>query len=346
MALVAGETLDLDRLTSWLVANVAGFAGPATLEKFPGGQSNPTYRIGAASGIYVMRRQPFGRLLPSAHAVDREYRLISALHPLGFPVPRPYALCLDPEVIGSAFYVMEFAAGQVFWDGQLSGHAPAERRAIYEAMIRTLAELHRIDPGRAGLGDYGRPGNYFARQISRWTTQYRAAQTDDLPEVERLIAWLPTTVPEQTRSSIIHGDYRIDNLMFAADRPAVSAVLDWELSTLGDPLSDFAYLALNWVMPAGERGAGLLGVDFAATGIPTLEEMTVLYCGLTGRDGVPDLNWYFAYGLFRLLGIVQGIRKRFLDGNASSAAAEAAGARVPMLGTQAWLFAERAGASR
>ena len=277
--------------------------------------------------------------------MDREYRLMAGLHPLGFPVPRPHALCMDLSIIGSIFYVMEFAVGRTFWDGKLPGHTPAERRAIYEAMIRTLAGLHQINPEDAGLGDYGRPGNYFARQIARWTTQYRATQTDDIPEVERLIAWLPTTVPEQTRSSIIHGDYRIDNLVFAADG-RVRAVLDWELSTLGDPLADFAYLAVNWLMPSGERGAGLLGLNFEATGVATLGQATSLYCELTGRDdGMPDLNWHFAYSLFRLLGIVQGIKRRFLDGSASSDQAEQAGSHVPMLAAQAWAFAERAGSA-
>ncbi len=339
-----GEALDLRRLEAWLKAHVAGFAGPIALEKFPGGQSNPTYRVEAAGETYVLRRKPFGPILPSAHAVDREYRLISALHPTGFPVARPYALCQDAEVIGSAFYVMGFSEGRTFWDGKLPEQTPAQRGAIYRSMISTLARLQAIDPAEVGLGDYGRPGNYFARQVSRWTTQYRAAQTDDLPRVEALIAWLGRTVPEQTRSAIIHGDYRIDNLIFATEGPAVRVVLDWELSTLGDPLADFAYLAMNWAMPAGDRTAALLGVDFEATGIPTLDQAIALYCELTGRDGVPDLNWYFAYNLFRLLGIIQGIKKRFLDGSASSAQAEQAGSRVPALAEQAWAFARLAGA--
>jgi aminoglycoside phosphotransferase (APT) family kinase protein len=338
------NAIDLTRLEPWLETNIEGFSGPVALEKFAGGQSNPTYRLEAASGVYVLRRKPFGPTLPSAHAVDREYRLISALHPIGFPVARAYALCIDPKVIGSIFYVMAFADGRSFWDGKLPDQSPKERRAIYQAMIGTLARLHMIDPAEVGLGDYGRPGNYFERQVSRWTAQYRAAQTDDVPEVEKLIAWLPATTPAQTRTSIIHGDYRIDNIIFAADAPKVSAVLDWELSTLGDPLADFAYLAMNWAMPAGDRGSGLLGVDFAATGIPSLEEATALYCDLTGREGVPELDWYFAYSLFRLLGIVQGIKKRFLDGNASSAQAERAGSRVAPLAAQAWDFAKRAGA--
>ncbi|MDB5738434.1 MAG: phosphotransferase family protein, partial [Sphingomonas bacterium] len=303
----------------------------------------PTYRIDAASGAYVLRRKPFGPLLPSAHAVDREYRLISALHPTGFPVPRPLALCEDATVIGSIFYVMEMVEGRTFWNGALPDVAPAKRRPLYEAMIDTLAKLHAIDPATLGLGDFGRPGNYFARQVDRWTKQYRAAQTDDIPVVEKLIEWLPRTVPEQGRTSIIHGDYRIDNLIYAPDRPQVAAVLDWELATIGDPLADFAYLAMNWAMPA-DGGPGLAGLDLAALDLPTMEEAIALYCAATRRDGVPDLHWYFAYNLFRLTGIVQGIKKRLIHGNASSAKAEATVARLIPLAEGAWGQARLAGA--
>ena len=338
------EELDREKLENWLEANISGFEGPIALDKFPGGQSNPTYRMDARSGRYVLRRKPFGPVLPSAHAVDREFRLISALHPAGFPVAKPYVLCEDPGVIGAPFYVMSLVEGRTFWDGKLPDETPEARRAIYEAMIRTLAHLHSLDPDQLGLGDYGPPGNYFERQVRRWTKQYRAAQTEDIETVEKLIDFLSRTVPEQTRTSVIHGDYRIDNMIYAPGGPEIRAVLDWELSTLGDPLADFAYLAMQWEMPSEGSGAGLKGVDFAATGIPTLEEAVALYCGLTGRDGLPDLDWYFSYNLFRLLGIVQGIRKRFLDGNASSANAEAAGSRVPMLAAAAWEFARKAGA--
>ena len=336
--------LDLERLTPWLDANVEGFRGPSTLTKFPGGQSNPTYRLDAASGAYVLRRKPFGAILPSAHAVEREHRLIAALHPTGFPVPKPYALCEDPEVIGAPFYVMALVEGVTHWDGKLPGMSPTERRPIYENMIATLAQLHSYDPATLGLADYGAPGNYFERQVGRWTKQYRAAETERIEEAERLIDFLARTVPKQTRLSIIHGDYRIDNLIYAPDSPRVRAVLDWELSTLGDPLADFTYLAMNWVMPPADGGSGLEGVDCAALGIPTLDEATRLYCAASGRDGVPQLDWYFSYNLFRLLGIVQGIKKRFLDGNASSAKAEQMAARVPMLAQAAWHFAQRAGA--
>lgn len=335
--------LDETRLAAWAAEQIPGFAGPVTVTKFPGGQSNPTYRVESTAGVYVLRRKPFGTILPSAHAVEREYRLIAALHPTGFPVARPFALCEDRQVIGAPFYLMEMVEGRTLWNGSLPGMAPEERTAIYHAIVDTLAALHRIDPEAIGLGDYGKPGNYFARQVERWTRQYRASQTDDLPEVERLIAFLPRTVPPQTRTSIVHGDYRIDNMIFAADRPEVLAVLDWELSTLGDPLADFSYFLMNWVTePEGRSGVkGLAGPE---TGIPTIEDLVERYCAATGTDGVPDLDWYFAYNLFRLTGIVQGIKKRMIDGNASSAQAAATVERLPGLASAAWHFAERAGA--
>ena len=335
---------ELEPLQAWLNREVAGFAGPFTVEKFAGGQSNPTYRIDAASGAYVLRRKPFGPILPSAHAVEREHRLIAALHPTGFPVPRPYALCEDAEVIGAPFYVMDMVEGRTFWNGALPELAPGERRPVYEAMIRTLGRLHMIEPDAVGLGNYGPAGNYFERQVRRWTKQYRAAETERIKEAERLIEFLGRTVPEQSRVSIIHGDYRIDNLIYAPDAPRVRAVLDWELSTLGDPLADFTYLAMQWEMPAEAGSAGLKGVDCAEAGIPTLDEAVQLYCAETGRDGVPDMDWYFAYNLFRLLGIVQGIKKRWIEGNASSAKAAEMAARVPMLAQASWHFAQRAGA--
>jgi aminoglycoside phosphotransferase (APT) family kinase protein len=340
----AQADIDVGRLQPWLELHVEGFAGAARLTKFPGGQSNPTYRIDAGGTRYVLRRKPFGPILPSAHAVEREYRLIAALHPTGFPVPRPYALCEDPAVIGSPFYVMAMVEGRTFWNGRLPEQDRGERRAIYEQMIATLARLHSFDPAAVGLRDYGAPGNYFERQVGRWTKQYRAAETERIEEAERLIDFLPRTVPAQERLSIIHGDYRIDNLIYAPDGPHVAAVLDWELSTLGDPLADFTYLVMQWEMPAEAGSAGLRGVDFHAAGIPTLEEAVGLYCAATGRSGVPALDWYFAYNLFRLLGIVQGIKKRFLDGNASNAKAEEMASRVPMLAQAAWHFAQRAGA--
>lgn len=342
-ALESVEDLDVGRLTAWMVANVDGFVGPLRYGKFPGGQSNPTYRIDAANGSYVLRRKPFGQLLPSAHAVDREFKLISGLHPTGFPVARPYGLCEDDGVIGSAFYIMEMVQGVTYWNGTLPDHSPAERTAIYHEIVDRLAQLHRIDYAQAGLGDYGKPGSYFERQVGRWTKQYRLAQTDDIAEAERLIDWLPKTLPEQKRTSIVHGDYRIDNMIFAVGEPRVKAVLDWELSTLGDPMADFSYLLMNWVTPA-TGAAGVEGRTGPDTGIPTIEEMVARYCAATGLDGVPDLNWYFAFCQFRLMGIVQGIKKRFLDGNASNTQAAAHAARVPMLAESAWAFAQKAGA--
>ena len=340
---MSGADIDTPALRAWLAERVPDLGDAVAIEKFPGGQSNPTYRVVGEGGRYALRRKPFGELLPSAHAIEREYRLIAALHPRGFPVPRPVLLCEDRDVLGAAFYVMALVDGRNFWNGQLPELARDERAPVYHAMIDTLAQLHAIDPGEAGLGDFGRPGNYFERQVGRWTKQYRAAQTEAIPEVERLIEWLPRTVPEQTRTAIIHGDYRIDNLIFAPDAPQVRAVLDWELATIGDPLADFAYLAMNWVMPVDGR-AGLSGVDFAASGIPTMDDAVARYCAATGRDGLPDLHWYFAYNLFRLTGIVQGVKKRLLEGNASNAKAEATAALLHPLARMAWEQARIAGA--
>jgi aminoglycoside phosphotransferase (APT) family kinase protein len=334
--------LDEVALGAWLGAKIDGFRGPFELAKFPSGQSNPTYRIGAVSGDYVLRRKPFGQLLPSAHAVDREYRLLAALHPLGFPVPRPFALCEDVDVIGAIFYVMELARGRPFANGALPEFAPDRRRRMYEQLVDTLADLHNVDPGAAGLGDFGKPGNYFERQVARWTRQYRDSQTDDIPEMERLIDYLPASLPEQSRTSVVHGDYRIDNVMFD-DRGQLTAVLDWELATLGDPVADFSYLAMQWVMPA-DGGAGLSGLDHAALGIPTLKEIAERYSERSGVPVADRLDWYFAYNLFRLAGIVQGIKKRVIDGSASHAKAEEMAKRVPMLAQAAWNFAEKAGA--
>ena len=338
------DRLDAEALTAWMEANVAGFAGPLTYHKFAGGQSNPTYRLDTPAKAYVLRRKPFGPILPSAHAVEREYRVIAGLHPTGFPVPRPYGLCEDEGVIGAAFYVMEMVEGRTIWDGSMPDLTPDQRRAHYDAMVDTLAALHAVDPASAGLGDYGRPGNYFERQVARWTKQYRASETERMEPVERLIDWLPRTLPEQTRTGIVHGDYRVDNMIFApGTEPRVLAVLDWELSTLGDPLADFSYFLMNWVTePEGRSGVqGLTGPE---TGIPTIEEVVARYCAATGRDGVPQLDWYFSYNLFRLTGIVQGIKKRVIDGTASSAKAEETAARVYGLADAAWGFAQKAGA--
>ena len=337
---MSGEALDREKLGAWLEANVEGFIGPFGLTKFPSGQSNPTYRVSAASGDYVLRRKPFGQLLPSAHAVDREYRLLSALHPLEFSVPRPLAMCSDAEVIGAIFYVMELARGRAYANGALPEFDAGTRRRMYEQLIDTLADLHVIDPEAAELGDFGRQGNYFERQVARWTRQYRDSQTDYLPEMERLISFLPQTLPEQSRTSIVHGDYRIDNVVFDGDG-TLSAVLDWELATLGDPVADFSYLAMQWVMPA-DGGAALGGLDLDALGIPPLEAIVERYSRRSGVPVAERLDWYFAYNLFRLAGIVQGIKKRLIDGTASHSNAAEIAARVPSLARAAWSFAQRA----
>lgn len=339
----ADDPIDAAKIAAWMEAHVEGAKGPVRLEKFKGGQSNPTYRVDAAGKAYVLRRQPFGKLLPSAHAVDREYKLIAGLHPTGFPVPAPYGLCEDPAVIGSMFYLMELVEGRSLWDGSLPGKTPAERTAIYNAMCDTLAQLHNTDHVAAGLGDYGKQGNYFERQVARWTKQYRASETEHMPEVEALIDWLPRTLPTQDRVSVVHGDYRIDNMIFHAHDARVIAVLDWELSTLGDPLADFSYFLMNWVTEPEGR-SGVMGLAGPETGIPAIEDMVARYCAATGRDGVPRLDWYFSYNLFRLTGIVQGIKKRIVDGTASSAHAAKMAERVYPLASAAWAFAKRAGA--
>lgn len=336
------QGLDEDALGRWLEANVVGFIGPFALTKFPSGQSNPTYRIAAPSGDYVLRRKPFGELLPSAHAVDREYRLLSALHPLDFPVPRPLALCADPDVIGAIFYVMDLARGRPYANGALPEFDPPTRQRIYGQLVDTLADLHSIDPEAAELGDFGKPGNYFERQVARWTRQYRDSQTDYIIEMERLISFLPETIPEQVRTSIVHGDYRIDNVVFDGDG-TLTAVLDWELATLGDPLADFSYLAMQWMMPA-DGGAGLGGLDLEQLGIPSLKDIVARYSDRSGVPVADRLDWYFAYNLFRLTGIVQGIKKRVIDGTASHAQAAEMAERVPMLARTAWSFAVKAGA--
>ena len=339
------NTLQLPQepINNWLEQNVAGFKGPATLQKFAGGQSNPTYKINAASGSYVLRSKPVGALLPSAHAIDREYRLLKALHPTGLPVPEPVAFCDDTTITGSCFYVMQLVEGRIFWNGGLDDLALSQKRPIYTAMVDTLAQLHAVDPSAVGLADFGRPGNYFARQVDRWTRQYRASQTDDISAMESLIDWLPRAMPEQKGTSIIHGDYRIDNIIFEHGRPAVAAVLDWELATLGDPLADITNLAMNWILPADGR-SGLAGLDLIEAGLPTMEEILELYSAATGREKIRDPHWYFAYGLFRLTSIIQGIKKRNADGNASSPDARSTIARLGPISDLAWTQARIAGA--
>ena len=337
------DRLDEGKLAEWMAQHVEGFEGPLHLTKFKGGQSNPTYKIEAKSGNYVLRRKPFGVLLPSAHAVDREFRVQSGLQGTGFPVAPQYGLCTDDSVAGSWFYVMGMVDGRTIWDGAMPKDAPQYRRDTYAAMIDTLAQLHKVDVASAGLSEFGKPGNYFGRQVERWTKQYKLAETEHMPTVERLIEWLPATLPEQTRTSVVHGDYRIDNMIYAHDRPEVLAVLDWELSTLGDPLADFTYVAMAWVTENGGR-SGVMDLDRKALGIPELEEVIERYCTATERDNVPNMDWYFAYNFFRLTGIIQGIKKRVIDGTASNAQAKAMSERVQPLADKAWEFAQKAGA--
>jgi aminoglycoside phosphotransferase (APT) family kinase protein len=265
--------------------------------------------------------------------------VIAALHAQGFPVARADALCMDDAVIGAAFYIMSMEEGRVFWNPTLPDLAPAERHAVFTSKIETLAKLHSYDPEKIGLGDFGKPGNYFARQVDRWTKQYRASETDPIPEMDKLMEWLPKTVPQQLRVSVVHGDYRLDNMIFHADKPQVKAVLDWELSTLGDPMADFAYLLMQWVMP------GLDGADFKALNIPTMEEAEAIYCKAAGVPPIENLNWYFSYNLFRLAGIVQGIAKRIVDGTAANAKAQESAARRIPLAQASWHYAQKAGAT-
>jgi aminoglycoside phosphotransferase (APT) family kinase protein len=335
---------DETALASFMKARVEGFSGPLSVQKFKGGQSNPTYLLTTPAKKYVLRRKPPGKLLPSAHAVDREYRVMTALHAQGFPAPRTFALCEDPDVIGTAFFIMDFVEGRIFWDARLPEISKAERRPLYEALIDTLADLHRLDHVRAGLADYGKPGNYFARQIERWTKQYRAAETSRIEEMERLADWLPTAVPKDDATSVVHGDYRFDNVIMHPSEPHVLAVLDWELSTLGHPLADFTYFLLSWRFPREVRG-GLLGADLDALGIPTLEDAARRYSARTGRDVLDALDFCFAYNMYRLAAIIQGVYARGLQGNASSEHAKSSGDQARMLAGLAWTYAQKAGAT-
>jgi aminoglycoside phosphotransferase (APT) family kinase protein len=330
-------------LARWMAQTIADYAGPLTISQFKGGQSNPTYLLQTPGRAYVLRRKPPGVLLPSAHAVDREFKVISALHAAGYPVARPWGLCEDPAIIGTAFYVMDRVEGRILWNLGLPDQSPGERRAIYEAQVDALADLHGYDPTAIGLGDYGRPGNYFARQVDRWTKQYRASETETIEAMNRLIDWLPKGLPEDGPARIVHGDFRLDNLILHPDRAEVKAVLDWELSTLGDPLADISYFLIAWVIPSSERN-GLAGLDLQALGIPTMDEVIARYCQRTGRAGLPQLDWLLSYNLFRLAAICQGIGGRVRDGTAASPHAAAMAARVKPLSAAAWMFAQKAGA--
>jgi aminoglycoside phosphotransferase (APT) family kinase protein len=338
--------IDQAALEAHLARHVPGFAGPLTLARYKGGQSNPTYRLSTPQAAYVLRRKPFGKLLPSAHAIEREYRVTAALAQAGFPVARPLHLCADESVIGAAFYVMEHAQGRVIWEPQAPGLSGRERAALFDSLNTTIASLHRFDPAALGLSDYGKPQGYVARQIRRWSEQYRASETETIPEMDRLIAWLPGACPGESGAAIVHGDFRLDNCIIHPTEPRVVAVLDWELSTIGDPLADFTYHLMQWFMPVSETGAGvgsLLGHE-TEPGLPAIGDYIADYCRRTGRDGIPDLAVYMAYNFFRLAAILQGILGRVRDGTAANADAATMARQVKPLAETAWHFAKEAGA--
>jgi aminoglycoside phosphotransferase (APT) family kinase protein len=339
-----GHEFDADRLQEYLLGNIPDFAGPLTVRQFKGGQSNPTYLLQSPSGRYVMRRKPPGQLLKSAHAVDREYCVLRALHGAGFPVPRPLVLCADDDVAGTMFYIMEYVAGRVFWDLDLPGLAPDERGAIYDHVNQTIADLHNLDHHALGLAEFGKPGNYFARQISRWSKQYKASETSRIEAMDRLIDWLPQNVPDDDSAGVVHGDYRLDNIILHPTEPRVIAVLDWELSTIGHPLGDFTYHLMAWQMPDfGIGSAGLKGADLAALGIPTEEDYVALYCERTGRsEGITNRDFYAAYNFFRIAAILQGIAGRVRDGTAASVHAEKTAQAVLPLAELGWQYARAA----
>ncbi|MCH8683749.1 phosphotransferase [Pedomonas mirosovicensis] len=333
---------DEARLDAYMREHVAGYSGPLTVRQFKGGQSNPTYLLITPRQRYVLRRKPPGQLLASAHAVDREYRVISALFATGFPVAKPYALCTDESVIGTWFYIMDMVEGRVFWDPAFP-EVPAEDRPRYfDAMNETIAHLHRVDYRAAGLEDYGKPGNYFARQIGRWSKQYlEDVEAGRVPAMDRLTEWLPANIPAGDDSAIVHGDFRCDNMIFHPLEPRVLAVLDWELSTIGHPLSDFTYNLMMYRMPPA-IAAGLKGADLAALNIPSEQDYVAAYCRRTGRAGIPHLDFYIAFNMFRLAAILHGIKGRLIRGTASSAHAQDMAAKVEPLAELAWQQAEKA----
>ena len=331
---------DTAALERYLRDHVAGFSGALGVEQFKGGQSNPTFLLRAGEGRYVLRRKPPGKLLPSAHAVDREYRVLSALHGTDVPVAKPYVLCEDESIIGTAFYVMDFVEGRVLWDPSLPGETPAGRRAIFDEMNRVIAALHSVDYTARGLGDYGKPGNYLQRQIARWTKQYRASETERIEAMENLIAWLPDNIPAGDETTLVHGDYRLDNVIFHPTEPRILAVLDWELSTLGHPIADFAYHCMTWRLTPTEF-RGMSGFDFAGLGIPAESEYVEMYCRRTKRARIPDWDFYLAYNMFRLAGILQGIMGRVVEGTASSQHAIESGKRARPMAEAGWRQVEK-----
>jgi len=343
MPVAERQKFDTGALEVFLRETVDGFAGPVRVEQFRGGQSNPTFKVVTPSRSYVMRSKPapIAKLLPSAHAIEREFRVMRALHGSDVPVPRMLALCEDEGVIGRAFYIMEYVDGRVLWDQALPGCTKSDRGAIYRDMNRVIAALHRTDYATIGLADFGKPGSYFARQIGRWSKQYRMSETERIESMDRLIEWLPENIPADDGStSIVHGDYRLDNMVFHSTEPRVVAVLDWELSTVGHPLADFSYHMMSWHI-APDHYRGLAGLDLDALGIPTKNDYMSMYCKATGRDGIADFDFYLAYNMFRLAAILQGIMKRVVDGTAANAQALESGRRVRPLAELGWNYAAR-----
>jgi aminoglycoside phosphotransferase (APT) family kinase protein len=340
-------SIDGGRLCDYLTEKIPDFKGPLTIRQFRGGQSNPTYLLETPARRYVLRRKPPGKLLPSAHAVDREFRIIAALHAQGFPVPQAFVYCADDSIAGTAFYVMGFADGRLFWEPHMPDSNPAERAAVYDSMNAVLAKLHNFDPAAIGLGDFGRGDNYVARQVERWSKQYRASETETIGDMDRLIDWLPHNIPPQTAVRIVHGDYRLDNTIVSHTGPDIIAVLDWELSTLGDPLADFAYHLMQWHMPHSESRAGtgsLAGRDLKALGLPSLSDYADLYVARTGLDPRSHLPAYLAYNFFRIAAILQGIIGRVRDRTAISDHAPGKAEMIRPLAATAWRFAQEAGA--
>jgi aminoglycoside phosphotransferase (APT) family kinase protein len=327
-----------DALESWLRGQVEGYRGPATLQKFSFGQSNPTFRLSAPSGEYVLRRKPMGPLLPKAHAIEREFRVLRGLAQTDVPVPRVYAFCDDPGPLGAPFFVMDFVPGRIFYDQRLPGMAPAQRREIFDGMNALVAKLHGIDPGSVGLHDYGRSEEFLARQVALWSRQYRASEGQPIAAMEALIQWLPRNLPPEQPTRIFHGDLRLDNMIFHPTEPRVVALLDWELSTLGDPVADFAYHAMVWRIPP-DLFRGFANIDFPACGVPTEVEYIRSYCERTGRTGLPHWRFYLAFSFFRLAAILQGVWRRAQEGNASALDAAEIGARAAPLSQIGWEIA-------
>ncbi len=335
------QRFDVDALQTYMREHIPGFTGTLEIEQFKGGQSNPTFKLSTPTQRFVLRTKPgpAAKLLASAHAIDREFRVMDALSKAGFPAPRQYALCNDEAVIGRAFYLMECVEGRVLWDQSLPGMTPTERAAYYDEMNRVIAQLHTIDYKAIGLETYGKPGNYFARQIDRWTKQYRASETEKIDAMDALIDWLPNNIPPGDETSIVHGDYRLDNMIFHPTEPRILAILDWELSTLGHPLADFSYHCMSWHIPPGQfRGIG--GLDHKALGIPSEAEYIAKYCERTGKTiRQEDFAFYLAYNMFRMAGILQGIMKRYVDGTASSEQALKSGKAARPMADMGWQYA-------